>query len=65
MEDLLTEQAVEMRRLMRRSITMHEAKEVGGVSEEEANDRVTLVALDGRREDVEAEWVVEFLRDVL
>jgi hypothetical protein len=72
---LLQSQAEEMVKLMRRSVSLHEAKErqvglglYGNGNEEwwdsqgEAEERVALIELSG--ED-EGEWVREFLEGVL
>lgn len=66
MEDLLLTQAVEVRRLMRRSIKLHEMKCLGLDGEAmDAEERVTLVELDAKHQDVDGVWAAEFFRDVL
>lgn len=65
-EDLLLEQASEMRRLMRRSVTLHEMKALGLDGEAtDAEERITLIELDEQADDPDAAWAAEFFQDVL
>lgn len=69
-QDFRAEQALEMARLLRRSVSMHEIKDrnggvdVGG-GQDEALDRIDLLGSEGMEEDVDGVWAAEWFRDVI